>query len=113
MYIGYNKSAKIAELRHIEALCQSRLQPLRVMSCSGLGAGMPVLRMMCITTVRSMIDYAAPCLSVLGMERINKIELLQNKAMSIIFGCQRNAMIDAMRLELNVPSVCDNTGTLG
>lgn len=43
----------------------------------------------------------------MGMERINKIELLQNKAMRIIFGYHRNAMIDAMQLELNLPCVCD------
>ncbi|KAG0725031.1 Gag-Pol polyprotein [Chionoecetes opilio] len=41
------------------------------------------------------------------MTWVNRIELLQNEAMRIIFGCQRNAMIDAMRLELNLPSVCD------
>ena len=107
MYIGYNKTAKNADLRHIEALCQARLQPLRALSCSGCGVGIPVLRMMYVSTVRSVIDYAAPCLYIWGMGKLNRIDLIQNECMRIVLRCQQNAMIDVMRLALNLPSVCD------
>ena len=69
--------------------------------------GIPVLRMMYVSTVRSVIDYVAPCLSNLVIGRLNRIDLTQNECMMIVFWYQRNAIIDVMRLEENLPSVCD------
>lgn len=77
------------------------MQSLRVLFHSGYGVGIPVLRIFYFSIVRSITDYAAPVLPILGKGRINIIELLQDKGMEIGLGYQRNAMINVMRLELN------------
>ncbi|KAK4318782.1 hypothetical protein Pmani_010205 [Petrolisthes manimaculis] len=92
-------------MSHIITQCKSRLHPLRCLAWSGTGVGAPVLRTMYVATVRSIIDYASPVLSCLGDGRLEKIEKVQNQAMRIILNCPKNAMIDAMRMELNLESL--------
>ena len=68
---------------------------------------MPVLRMVYISTVRSLLDYSAPVLSVIGAGRMAILEKIQNEAMRIILGCQKNTMVEVMRNELNLPRIQD------
>lgn len=105
MYVGYGADSKEAELNHLVVQCKARLQPLRSLAWSGRGVGVPVLRMMYLTTVRSVIEYANPILSCFDEGRWEKLEKIQNEAMRIVLSCPRNAMVDAMRLELNLTSL--------
>lgn len=105
MYIGYKADSKDAELNHILTQCKTRLQPLKSLAWSGTGAGVPVLRMMYLTTIRSVVDYASPVLAGLGEGRLGKLEKIQNEAMRIILHCPPNAMICAMRVELSLKSL--------
>ena len=105
MYIGFYKS--MDEFNYVRNICVSRLKPLQVLANRGNGAGIPVLRMMYISTVRSIIDYAAPVLICYSEKELKKLEIIQNQAMRIILGCPMSARIEIMRLELNLPSIID------
>ncbi|MEL6606561.1 MAG: ribonuclease H family protein, partial [Cyanobacteria bacterium J06614_10] len=71
----------------------------------GNGAGIPVLRMFYMTTVRSLIDYAAPLLVNYSESELKPLEVIQNKAMRMILGCPRTTRIEIMRMELNLCSI--------
>ena len=103
MYICFNKS--IDEINHVRNVCTARLNPLRVLANKGNGAGIPVLRMVYISTIRSVIDYAAPLLISYAESELRPLEVIQNKAMRIILGCPRSTRIEIMRLELHLPSI--------
>ena len=105
MYVGYTADSREAQLNHLQTQCKARIQPLRSLAWRGKGAGVPVLRLMYITTIRSLIEYASPVLSCFDDGRLEKIEKLQNEAMRIVLNCPRNAMIDVMRLELSLGSI--------
>lgn len=105
MHIGYTSHSKVREINSLENACKGRLRPLRALAWKGNGAGIPVLRAVSISTVRSLIDYAAPILLMYSKKQIHKLEVIQNEAMRIILGCQRNVRIDIMRMELNLPSI--------
>ena len=57
---------------------------MRSLAWGGSGVGVPVLRSMYISTVRSVIDYASPLLFCLDEGRFDKLEKLQNENMRII-----------------------------
>ena len=103
MYIGFYKS--MDELNYVRNICISRLKPLQILANRGNGAGIPVLRMMYISTVRSIIDYAAPVLICYSEQELKKLEIIQNRAMRIILGCPMSTRIEIMRLELNFPNI--------
>ncbi|XP_066952515.1 uncharacterized protein [Macrobrachium rosenbergii] len=105
MFIGFNRSND--EIDHLKTICTARLNPLRVLANKGNGAGIPVLRMVYISTVRAVIDYAAPMLILYAENELKPLEVLQNKAMRIILGCPRSTRIEVMRLELNLPTISD------
>ena len=105
MYIGFYKS--MDELNYVRNICVARLKPLQVLANRGNGAGIPVLRMVYISTVRSIIDYAAPVLICYSEKELKKLEIIQNRAMRIILGCPMSTRIEIMRLELNLPSIID------
>lgn len=53
-----------------------------------------------LSTVRLIIDYAAPVLVCKG--RIRKLEIMQNEAMKVILGCPRNKRVDIMRADVGL-----------
>ena len=105
IYIGYTSHSKVREISYLENACKGRLRPLKVLAWRGNGAGIPVLRAVYISTVRSVIDYAASALILYSKKHLQKLERIQNEAMRIILGCQRNTRTDIMRTELNLPSI--------
>ena len=58
-----------------------------------------------ISTIRSIIDYAAPVLVSLPQKSLQPLEVVQNDAMRTIFGCARTTRIEMMRMELYLPSI--------
>lgn len=60
---------------------------------------------MYITTIRSVIEYASPVLFCLDEGRFEKLERIQNEAMRIILNCPKNALIDAMTIEIGLPRI--------
>ena len=60
---------------------------------------------MCLTLVRSVIEYASQVLSLLPPSSLQPLEIIQNKAMRIILGCHMYAKILVMRKELDIPSI--------
>lgn len=105
VYVGYTSESKDAELNFLKMQCRARMRPMKALAWHGKGVGVPVLRLMYISIVRSVIEYAAPILSCFDGGRLNKLEKIQNEAMRIILGCPRNALIIAMRNELGLPSL--------
>nr|XP_053628079.1 uncharacterized protein LOC128685529 [Cherax quadricarinatus] len=63
--------------------------------------------MMYIAYVRSLIDYAAPMLILARESSLRPLELMQNEALRIIFGCPRSTKVLNMRKELGISSISD------
>ena len=63
--------------------------------------------MVYLSTVRAIIDYAAPVLILYAERDLRSLEVLQNKAMRIILGCPISTRIEVMRLELSLPTIFD------
>ncbi|XP_066959236.1 uncharacterized protein [Macrobrachium rosenbergii] len=103
MYIGFGKIRD--QITYVKNICISRLKPLRVLSNYGNGVGIPILRSVYLSTIRSIIDYSAPILCCYTDKDLRPLELLQNEAMRVILGCPRTARIEIMRMELNLQSV--------
>ncbi|XP_069987694.1 uncharacterized protein [Penaeus vannamei] len=64
VYSGFTASSKDAEVNHILTQCRARIRPLRALACRGVGAGVPLLRLIYISTIRALVDYAAQALSI-------------------------------------------------
>ena len=92
-------------VNYVKNICEARLKPLKVLANNGCGAGIPVLRTMYISTIRSIIDYAAPVLVSLPQKSLHTLEVVQNEAMRAILGCARTTRIEIMRMELYLPSI--------
>ena len=60
MHIGFSSTQ--SAVNHVKNICKARLKPLKVLANNGCGVGIPVLRTMYISTVRSIIDYATAVL---------------------------------------------------
>ena len=103
MYISFHNTKN--EITYVKNICTARLKPLQVLANKGHGVGIPVLRTMYISTVRSIIDYAAPVLVHYSQKDLRPLEVVQNEAMRIVLGCPRTTRIEIMRMELNVPSI--------
>ena len=58
-----------------------------------------------ISTIRSIIDYAASVLLSLLQKSLQPLEGVQNDAMRTIFGCARTTRIEMMRMELYLLSI--------
>ena len=105
MNIGYRNMQ--CEVDYVKNACMARLKPLRVLACKGLGVGIPILRLMYISTVRVIIDYASPVLITCTARQLQTLEVIQNEAMRIILGCANTTRIEIMRMELDLPSIAD------
>lgn len=101
MYIGFTPARKDSE---ITLRMQSKTTAHKN-SCCGKGAGIPILRMVHLSIIRSIIDYAAPVPSFVGKGRLTKLEVIHNEAMRVILGCPRNSMVDIMRTEIGLQSI--------
>ena len=78
--IGYTAESKEAEINYLKTQCCARLRALKVLAWHGRGVGVPVLRTLYISTVRSLFEYASPALSCYGNGRLDKLEKIQNQA---------------------------------
>lgn len=105
VHVGYTAESREAEVCHLSTQCRARLQPLKTLAWSGSGVGVPLLRMLYISTIRSIVEYASPVLFCFDDGRFNTLEKMQNQAMRVVLNCPKNAMVDCMRLELNLPTV--------
>ena len=104
MYVSFCNNVK-DQIAHVKNICTARLKPLKVLSNRGNGVGVPVLRSIYLSTVRSIIDYSAPVLASYSEKNLRPLEVIQNEGMRIVLGCPRTTRIEIMRLELNIPSV--------
>ena len=106
-------SARTEQINKLLIACKCRLAPLRALSANGKGATPTVLRLMYISYIRSVIDYAAPYLASFPKTRIQKLEVLQNEALRIILNCPRTASVKLLQHELNIPSISTRITYLG
>ncbi|XP_066959103.1 uncharacterized protein [Macrobrachium rosenbergii] len=103
MYIGFSNTKE--QINYVKNICIARLKPMRVLSNFGNGVGVPILRSVYLSTVRSIIDYSAPLLSSFSDRDLKPLETLQNEAIRIVLGCPRSTRIEIMRMELNIPNI--------
>lgn len=112
MYVGYTAEAREAEVNFLSAQCKARMQSLRPLAWSSQGVGVPVLRMIYVSTARSIIEYASPVLFCLNEGMLEKSERIQNEAMQIILKCPKSTIIDAMFIEVGLPRIRDRIDTI-
>ena len=79
MHVGFHNEKK--QISYVKDICTARMKPLRVLSNYGNGVGVPILRSVYLSTVRSIIDYSAPILASYTEKDLRPLEVLQNQAM--------------------------------
>jgi len=100
-----NKCDSSDHLRHVLKKTKSRINVLRRLSGTDIGAGYHVLRTFYIHAIRSIIDYSAISLYNLTPAQISSLETIQNKCMRVILGAPRWTRIDNLRQETNLVSL--------
>ena len=104
MLVSFHNNAK-NQITCVKNICTARLKPLKVLANKGNGVGVPVLRTVYLSVVRSIIDYSAPVLVSYSEKDLRPLEVIQNEAMRVVLGCPRTTRIEIMRMELNLPSI--------
>lgn len=92
-YVGYTAESKEVEMRHLTTQARDRLKAIKALAWSGRGVGVPVLRKVYVSVIRSLLHYASPVLSYFDEGRLTKLETLQNDAMRVILGCPKNTVV--------------------
>ena len=95
MFVSFHNNVK-DQIAHVKNVCTARLKPLKVLSNRANGVGVPVLRSVYLSTVRSIIDYSAPVLVNYSEKDLKPLEVLQNEGMRIVLGCPRTTRIEIM-----------------
>jgi len=90
-----NDSSQLKNLDKTKA----RINVLRRLTTTRLGAGFHVLRSFYVNAIRSLIDYSSFSLLSLTPAQVNKLETIQNKCMRIILGAPRWTRLVNLRLE--------------
>ncbi|KAG0717776.1 hypothetical protein GWK47_053768 [Chionoecetes opilio] len=91
---------EVTRLKHI---CQPRLALLRKVAWGDVGSSVPVLKRLCVSLVRSVIDYSSSTLTRLNKGKSKALEVIQNTAIRIILGCPRSTQQDSARHEIGLP----------
>ena len=107
-YLGIFLDRGLTFKQHINYISDrtaARINVLRYISGRGLGASPSVLRTFYVAAIRSIIDYAAPCLPGLYASHVHHLEVLQNKAMRTILRAPPWTAIVTLREECRIPSI--------
>lgn len=92
---------------HIKHIMKNSLNGLNILRClAGVswGADPKVLSMLYKSIVRSHFDYS--CLAYLDSSHVNKLNLVQNKALRVILGAMCSTPIRAMEVEAAILPLC-------
>lgn len=84
MYISFHSTQ--SAVNYVRNIYKVRLKPLKVLTNTrnGCGVGLSVLRIMYISTIRSIIDYAAPVFICPPQKSLQALEVVQNEAMKTV-----------------------------
>ena len=77
----------------------ARINVLRALTSTTVGAGSSVLRSFYIHAIRSIVDYAAPALLTLQPKFHPKLETIQNRSMRVILGAPMWTRLENLRME--------------
>lgn len=94
-----------SQVSYLKKRAVARVQVLRGISRRGNGASVTVKRLFYAATIRSIIDYCAPCPPGLSRTLYQKLEVIQNDAMSAILGEPWWTKIVILREECGQPSI--------
>jgi len=89
-YLGVTLDWSLTYRRHLESLRKkltSRVAPLRLLACSGWGAGTTTLRTATLALVRLTAEFCAPAWNCSAHTRL--IDPAINDALRIVTGCLR------------------------
>nr|XP_027234054.1 uncharacterized protein LOC113825424 [Penaeus vannamei] len=87
-----------SQLRHLLEKTKTRINVLRRLLSSKMGAGFNVLRAFYIHAIRSLVDYCSFSILSLSSAQFIRLETIQNKYMRIILGAPRWTRLVNMRL---------------
>jgi len=99
-------------LRFLLRSTQSRLNVLRRLTSSKLGAGFKVLRLFYTHAIRSLVDYSAPALLTLKPDQLASLETIQNRAMRTILAAPTWTRLANLRVETYLTSLHNRTQQL-
>ena len=108
-------SPKLTWKNHIEYLirdCKKRLDVMKVLSSSVWGSTAKTLRMLYITYIRSKIDYGCLLYSMGNERMLEKLEVVQNKALRYILGARNTSPILSLQAEAHIPPLKLHRGYL-
>ena len=101
-YLGIQLDKQLTMSAHIEYMqtaITKRLNIMRVLTSRSIGANSNVLRKFYVTSIRAIIDYAAPVLIIAKSDLLLKLDKLQNVALRIILGAPQWTNIKTMQEE--------------
>lgn len=113
--LGIFFNSKLSATTHLRFLLrstQSRLNVLRRLTSSKLGAGFKVLRLFYTHAIRSLVDYSAPALLTLKPDQLASLETIQNRAMRTILAAPTWTRIANLQVETYLTSLHNRTQQL-
>ena len=88
---------------NIERKVNFRLRQMTALCSPAWGSSSHCRRSIYVAYVRSVMEYAAPAWApFLSEARINRLEVIQNKAARLITGCARSTEVNSLLLESNL-----------
>ena len=93
------------QVRYLRERASARQRALRALSCRGAGASLPVLRLFYIQSIRSLVAYCAPCLTLLQPTSLRQLEVIQSDALRTILGAPPWTRLCNLRAECGLPSL--------
>ena len=91
---------------HIKQLSDNilrRLDIMKALSSSCWGANAKVLRMFYVSYIRAKLDYGCVMYASANESMLNKLEVLQNRALRMILGARNTTPILSMQIESYLP----------
>ena len=99
-------SPKLEWREHINELkenCLKRLDIMKVFSSSVWGASAKILRMFYVSYIRAKLDYGSILYMSAKENLLNKLEIIQNKALRLMLGARNTTPIVSMQVEAYLP----------
>ena len=101
-----------AHVNYLVSECTRRLDIIKALSSSVWGASSKLLRIFYISYIRAKLDYGSILYSGAKDSVLQKLEVLQNKALRLILGARKSSPIISLQAESYLPPLKIHRGYL-
>ena len=104
-YLGLTLDPRLLLTNHVEQVvdkARTRLGLLKSLASTTWGAGSRLLRTLYCSTIRPILEYAAPVLNLASDTTLSKLDKVQNGALRLITGGLQSTAINSMEIAADV-----------